>query len=221
MEKAFFDHTMNYSFMTMLGQGKVTAVPDLAVLRLGVQTNGDNLSDVQYENATVSQAVLDGLRQMGVSDIKTFQYSIDKLYDYVEGNRIDRGYTVRNILEIRTNQMNQVGAIIDTAVANGANVVDFISFEVSEPDFYYQQALNLAVLNAIQKARSIAMNLGFPDDPFPTSITENSTAPTPYPQPISFREGMAATPIEPGSKEIEASVTVDFMNIGRVNSGAY
>lgn len=220
MEKAFYDNRINYSCMTLLGQGKVTAIPDLAVLRLGVQTNGDNLADVQYENATITQAVLEGLRQMGVSDIKTFQYSIDKLYDFVDGNRIDRGYTVRNILEIHTNQMDQVGALIDNAVANGANVVDFISFEVSEPDFYYQQALNLAVLNAIQKAKSIAVNLGYPEDPVPTSITENSIAPTPYRQPYSLGE-VAATPIEPGSKDIQASVTVDFLNIGRTGYETY
>lgn len=220
MEKAFFDHMINYSCMTMLGQGKVTAVPDLAVLRLGVQTNGVNLSDVQYENAAVTQAVLEGLRQMGVNDIKTFQYSIDKLYDFVDGNRIDRGYNVRNILEIHTNQMDQVGALIDNAVANGANVVDFISFEVSEPDFYYQQALNLAVMNAIQKANSIAMNLGYPENPVPTCITENSNAPTPYRQSFALGE-VAATPIEPGSKDIQASVTVDFVNTSRTGYEAY
>jgi uncharacterized protein YggE len=221
MDQAFYDHIMNNTCMTLTGHGQVTAVPDLAVLRLGVQTNGVNLSEVQYENATISQAVLQGLKSMGVTDIKTFQYSIDKLYDFVDGNRIDRGYTVRNILEIRTNQMDQVGGLIDNAVANGANVVDFISFEVSEPDFYYQQVLNLAVFNAMQKAKSIAVNLGFQTDPIPTNITENSTAPIPYQQPYPIRGEIAATPIEPGNKQIEATVTVDFVNIGRFNTEPY
>ncbi len=215
MDKAFYDHITNHTCMTLIGNGQVTAVPDLAVLRLGVQTNSENLSEAQYENAVISQAVLEGLRQMGVTDINTFQYTIDKLYDYEDGRRIDRGYSVRNILEIKTNQMDRVGALIDTAVANGANVVDLISFEVSNPDFYYQQALNLAVLNAIEKAKSIAFNLGYPTDPIPTNITENSNAPIPYGQPIALREGAAVTPIEPGNKQIKASVTVDFVSTGR------
>jgi uncharacterized protein YggE len=73
----------------------------------------------------------------------------------------------------------------------------------------------------MQKAKSIAVNLGFQTDPIPTNITENSTAPIPYQQPYPIRGEIAATPIEPGNKQIEATVTVDFVNIGRFNTEPY
>jgi uncharacterized protein YggE len=200
-----------YNKMTLTGKGQVTAIPDLAILRLGVQTTGYNLTEAQSENARISQNVLDALHQLGVTDIKTYQYLIEMLYDYENGVRIDKGYSVRNILEIRTNNMNMVGSIIDSSVDNGANIVEFVNFEVSAPELYYQEALNLAVNDAYQKAKSIAANLRIMINPIPTLITENSSPPIPFSRVFSSRESGFATPIEPGNKLIEALVTVEFM----------
>lgn len=194
--------------MTVTGQGYVTAAPNMAVIRLGVETTGENLTAIQSENARISQSIIDALQQMGINDIKTFQYSINKNYEYEDGRRIDRGYTVRNILEIRTGNLNQIGTIIDRAVGLGANVVESISFEVSNPDYYYIQALNLAMNNAIVKAKSLSMNLGVKAEPIPIRIVENSVFSTP-PQPFQ-RELAVTTPIMPGNIRIEAFVTVEF-----------
>lgn len=208
---------LNYSMnsttvniMTLTGNGQVTAVPDIAILRLGVQTTGQNLADIQNENARASQAVLQSLEQLNIADIKTFQYSIDKLYDYEDNKRIDKGYSVRNIFEIRTTNMDQVGNLIDTAVYYGANVVDLIDFEVSDSNAYYMQALDLAIDNAYQKATNIAQNFGLTINPVPIRINENTTSPIPF-QNLLARESAVSTPIEPGSKQIEASVTVQFL----------
>lgn len=198
------------NIMIINGTGQVTAVPDIAILRLGVQTTGDDLTIAQNENARKSQAVLQALGQLGITDIKTFQYAIDKIYDYENGNRIDKGYSVRNILEIRTRNMEEVGIVIDTAVSNGANVVEFINFEVEDTNYYYIQALNLAIVNAYDKAKSITDNLGFKLNPIPIRINENSTPPVPF-RMSGMRESFAVTPIEAGNIQIDASVTVEFL----------
>ena len=195
--------------MILGGRGEVSAVPDIAVLRLGVRTEGENLQVIQAENATTTQAVLQALYQLGVTEIQTFQYDINKLFEYVDGRQLDKGYTVRNILEIRTDNMGLVGTIIDTAVDSGANVVEFLNFEVSDTHRYYLMALNLAVVNAFEKAASIGKNLGLDVNPYPKKITENSTPPIPF-RSINMREGAFATPIEAGTNQIEASVTVEF-----------
>jgi len=208
MFESFTNGQFVFRSMTLTGQGQVTAVPDMAVIRLGVQLTGSDLASVQSQNAQLSQDVLDALRRMGITDIKTFQYSIDKYYEYDNGTPIDRGYTVRNILEIKTRDMDLLGNIIDTAVDAGANVVDLISFEVSNPEYYYQRALNLAVMDAIDKAKSISNNLGTRVEPIPINITESSSMPRP-PQP--FQRELAATPIVPGNVIIEANITAEFV----------
>ncbi|MDF2617197.1 MAG: hypothetical protein K0Q47_1853 [Sedimentibacter sp.] len=83
----------------------------------------------------------------------------------VLGRQIDRGYSVRNIIEIRTNNIEMAGSIIDSSVNAGANVVELITFDVSNREMYYQQALNMAVMNAVEKAKSISMNLGTGKNP--------------------------------------------------------
>jgi len=208
MFESFTNGQFLFRSMTLTGQGQVTVVPDVAVIHLGIQSTGEDLAVVQSANAQLSQDILDALRRMGITDIKTFQYSIDKYYEYNNGTPIDRGYTVRNILEIKTGDMDLVGDFIDKAVNAGANIVDMISFEVSNPDLYYQQALNLAVMNAIEKAKSIANNLEIQVEPIPTKITESSSMPRP-PQP--FQRELAATPIVPGNVLIEANITAEFV----------
>lgn len=210
MSKECIQQNINNGCMTLTGRGEVSVEPDMAVVRLGVQTTGDKLQDIQEENARLSQAVLLILRQLGVNEINTFQYQVDRLYDFQDGTRIDRGFSVRNILEFQTDQLDQLGYIIDSAVQNGANVVEFISFEISNLDYFYQEALNLAVENAIDKAKSVSSNLGYPMDPIPICITENGSVPIPFGQQFAMRDSLAVTPIEPGTKEIVAMVTVEF-----------
>lgn len=193
--------------MTLTGQARVTSVPDIAVIRLGVQNNGINLEDMQAQNSQTSQTIINALTQLGVKDIRTFQYTIDKLYGDENGTPADRGYSVRHILEIRTDDLAGVGGIIDAAVDSGANAVDLISFEVSQPEIYYQQALNLAIMNAIEKARSVATNLGIEINSIPVSIVENSMQPRPSQQ---FQRELASTPVIPGDITIEAMVTAEF-----------
>jgi hypothetical protein len=194
--------------MTLTGRGRITAEPDMAVIRLGVELTGEDLATVQSENAAYSQAVLDALQQLGVEDIRTVQYNIEKNYGYDDGTPVDRGFTVRNIFEIRTYETDQAGAVIDAATGAGVNVTDLISFEVSDPESYYQRALSLAVADAMRKAASISEELRVDVDPIPNSIIENSSLPGPA---QLFRREQAATPAVPGNVTIEADITAEFL----------
>jgi uncharacterized protein YggE len=208
MSKHYSDNNIHKRNMTLTGQGQITVAPNIAVIQLGVETRGENLSSIQAENAQITQRMIQSLQRMGVNDIKTVQYTINRIFDYEDGRQIDRGFAVRNILEIRTSNLDRIGSIIDMAVSMGANVIDFISFDVSNREYYYQQALNMAVMNAMQKAKSIAINLGVAADPLPVKITENSSLPV---QPFFRQELAATTPIMPGNINIEAYVTVEFV----------
>jgi uncharacterized protein YggE len=205
------EHSSSFRKMILTGRGQVTVTPDLAALRLGVQTTGDNVTAAQAENTESSRNVINSLRQLGITDIRTVQYQINKLYDYEDGRQIDRGYQVRNILEIRTDRMEDVGNVIDTAVYHGANTVESITFDVEDPSLYYQQALNLAVEDAMQKADAIAAGLQISFQPVPVLITESTGAPIPFRTAYAAREGSFSTPVEPGNMQIEANVTVEFV----------
>jgi len=207
MNEMFYSGPDFLNTMTLTGQGQVSTTPDLAVIRLGVQTSGSDLEEIQSSNAQISQSVIQTLNEMGINDIKTFQYTINKSYEQENGKTVERGYTVRNLLEIRTTEMENIGQIIDAAVKAGANVVDLISFELSDPSKFYEQALNLAIMNAIEKAKSIEKNLDISLNPIPVKIIENSGMPKPS---MAFQRELAATPVVPGTLMVEASITANF-----------
>jgi uncharacterized protein YggE len=212
MQNSYLNNNLdqNQNIMTLTGKGQVTAIPDLAILRFGVESIGENLTEIQNENARISQTILQSLQQMNINDIKTAQYNIQKVYEYIDNQQIDKGYLVRNIFEVRLKNMDQVGLVIDLAVANGANVVDLVEFDISDPNDYYLQALNLAIKNAQEKAMSITETLDIIVDSVPKRVTETSTLPITT-RSIALREGAFATPVETGSKLIEASVTMEFV----------
>lgn len=192
--------------MTLTGHSEMEIAPDIVIIRLGVQTTGEDLSQIQADNARISQSIIQTLQRMGITDIKTSQYSIDRVYDFEDGRQIDRGFSVRNILQIRTTNLEAAGSIIDAAVNAGANVVDLITFDISNREYYYQQVLNMAILNAIQKANSITRNLGYSTPALVVNIVENAAIPF-----LPVQREFAATPIIPGTIRIEANVTVDFV----------
>lgn len=194
------------------GDGLVSVFPDLAIIRLGLVSEGENLTQLQEDNSVIVSNIISAIEAIGVEEISTFDYSIEKNIIYEDGRRIDRGYIIRNILEIKTFDMENLGLIIDTAVASGANQVDQVLFQVSNPSDYYQEALNLAIMDGIEKARNIGETFGFNINITPISITEAGSAIEP-PVPFNLaREVGSITPILPGDQTIRASVTMEFIN---------
>ncbi len=193
------------------GQGQISAIPDIAVITLGVQTIGNQLSSIETENSRTSTDMLNALQHLEGLDINNKEYSVNKVFDYENGIRLDKGYIIRNIYDLTLHDLSLVGTTIDTAVSNGANIVDLVSFQVSHPEQIYQNALNKAIIDAYTKAKSTYTLIGHQDDPVAAHIVENSSTPVSTPINVSPKEGTNITPTEPGKTIISASVTIDFI----------
>lgn len=202
----------NSTSLVFIGQGEITLEPDISKINVGVQTIGNNLSTIEEENRRSSAILLESLNNLGIDNITTKEYSINRVYDYDSGGtRVDRGYIIRNILELTFVDVNNIGEVIDVAVRNGANVVENISFEVSNYDLYYQEALNNAILNAYEKAATVYTLLGHTQQPRIINIVENTIEPPSPPVSPALREGVYITPTPPEQTTIRASVTIDFI----------
>lgn len=148
--------------VTVSGQGSVTVTPDMASIILGVQTTNESSEEAQTENSSAISDVTDALLDAGVSesDIQTTSYDIYSSYDYSNGSAELTGYTVSTILSISSLDTDEVGELIDAAVKAGANVVDGISYEYSDAEGAYDQALETAIERAQDKAEQIAEKAG-------------------------------------------------------------
>lgn len=196
--------------MTVTGEGSVSAQPDTVSIQLGVRTESESVLQVEQENASVMNQVIDALIGTGIprENIKTASFTISPLYDFVEGEQVFRGYQVINSITVELNDVSKAGLVIDTAVQNGVNQVSSLQFSLQNPEIYYNDALDKALKNAISKATSIAQSLQVNLDPTPVKITEQVAELQPRFQKFAALE--STTPIEPGQLKIRATVKAIF-----------
>lgn len=203
------------STIEVLGEGTVTAAPDRAVVDLGVVTDGPDLQAIQTENSKAISNIIHAVMQLNIprEQIQTRDYRIEVIHDYEDGKQIFRGYRVTHLLQITTNNVEQIGKIVDTAVSSGANNVNSIQFTLAHPEFHENQALSLAVHNARLKALTIAATLGVKLAAVPSQVQESSQSadPTPYIMASKFAGSAAQTPIQPGQLTVKAMVHVWYL----------
>lgn len=199
--------------MTVTGNGEIVAPPDYAQVLIEVRTEGKDVSVAQQENALIMSRVIESLMALNIprEAIQTSSYTISPVYDYMDGRQVFRGYEVQNAITVKITDINQAGTVIDTAIQNGANHVSAIQFKIENLDAYYQQALNLALVNAMAKAKSMAETMQVPLQLIPIEVIEESQHVTPVPyRSAQFTTQEVTTPIEQGAIPIQASVRVKF-----------
>lgn len=201
------------NLIRVTGEGEIAVQPDTASIHLGVISEAKELLPAQQQNSAVSTKVINSLLALGIdkNQIKTLDYRIESIYDYEQGKQIFRGYKITHILEVKIDDLSQVGKVVDTAVQNGANYVANVQFTSKHKDSYYQQALVKALNNASEKANTIANTIRVTLIPTPILITEGGSFPQPFEsKQVTFAAGMAATQIEPGQLVIKATIAAEF-----------
>lgn len=199
--------------MTVTGNGEINAQPDYVQIQIEVRTEGKDAGLAQQENARIMNRVITSLIALNIprEDIQTAAYTISPAYDYIEGRQVFRSYEVQNAITVKIMDISQAGTVIDTAIQSGANHVSAIQFKIEDPDAYYQKALNLALVNARAKAKSMADTMHVPLQPIPVEIMEESRNITPVPYKLAQLSNQEfTTPIEQGTIPINASVRVKF-----------
>jgi uncharacterized protein YggE len=156
------------------GTAVVNVRPDRALIQLGVQSNGKSPKEVQARNAKTISAVIKSLERMGIEskDIATDRYIIRPLYDDYDALRIS-GYRIYNIVAITMRDVDKTSDAIATAFESGANQVVNVEFYTSELRKYRDQARDMAMKAASEKASALAGAAGADTDCI-LNINENT-----------------------------------------------
>ncbi|WP_051280168.1 SIMPL domain-containing protein [Anaerovorax odorimutans] len=197
--------------MSLIGQGTISVKPDVASVVLGVRTENLQLEIAQDENTMKINQIVSSLKEIGISpnNIQTQSYMIYPQYDFIDNRQILRGYIVIHDLKVTIKDMNTIGNIIDTAIQNGANQVNSITFSVGDPSIYYQQALNLAIDDVLGKAKTLGEKLKINISEVPVQIIEEGAQNEVPIQPF-LMQSKESTPIQTGQIEITARITAIF-----------
>ena len=212
------------------GEGKVVAIPDIALVSYSVLTEGGkNLSELQTINTKSGNDIVAFLKQSGVDkkDIKTTSYRITPRYQRYSCTRPLLGgsepcpppeivgYTIKQDTLVKIRELGGAGEIIAGIVEKGANTVTGPNFTIDEPEELKNEAREKAILNARKKARSIARAGGFRLGK-PVSINESggfSISPRFFSVESSVTDSIGISPapsIEPGSEDIVANITITY-----------
>lgn len=200
--------------------GKVTVVPDIAKLTLGIEEQGQSLKKIQESVNTKSKGLTDSLKKLGIDekDIKTSSYNVYPEYDYQVSPYKITGYKVSINYEVKITDFENVNDAITISTENGANIIGNIAFEVNEKtklestNKAREEAVKLAKEKATGLAKAAGITLG-------KVINVSESSGLDYPRPIAMYDkavgmgsGGEATPsnINPGQTEISVTVSLSF-----------
>jgi len=201
------------------GTGEVTAVPDVATLSLGIETEAASVSEAQAQAAAAMAAVMQALEDNGVAenDIQTQYFNISQVTRWDDGKQepVVTGYRVTNMVTAKLREIGRAGGIIDAVAAAGGDLarVNSIGFTVDDPSDYQAEARILAVADARAKAESMAAAAGVTLGDI-VYLTESSYIPSPIYRQDMMAEAAAGlpveTPISPGELEISVNVQINY-----------
>jgi uncharacterized protein len=143
------------------GAAVINVTPDRALLQLGVQSNGTSPDLTHSANVQEIQMVINAVRALGVEakDIATDYYIVYPVYEDYNSLAI-KGYRIDNTVSITLRDVNLAADVILAALRAGANEVQDVQFYTSELRKYRDQARDLAMKAAGEKAQALSGSAG-------------------------------------------------------------
>jgi uncharacterized protein YggE len=191
------------------GSGVIKRAPDQAWVSIAAETRATSPAEAQRLAAEAMTAVLKALGPAGLAPdaIKTTAYSLQPDMDHSGGRARVRGYIARNQIEVRVDDLAKIGPVIDAAGSAGATQMAGLRFDVKERAALEQEALKLAVQDALARARAMAAGAGASLGPIVRIEEAGGAPPRMYRTAMTIAES-ANTPVTPGDLEIRADVTL-------------
>ena len=198
------------------GNGEVRTTPDTADLDLAIDTQAKTAEEAAARNAALATKVIDALKaKLGdKGKVTTGGYSLDPQYDQRQNAKPTIiGYNAQNSVTVNTGALDLVGALIDSAIAAGANRVNSLSFSVKDDTKARTEAIAIATRDARAQADALASALNIKLG----KVLKATTVSQEQPRPLRMGRAMAmsmsanvATPMEPGEVTVPATVSLTF-----------
>ncbi len=199
--------------LTVVGQGRDSVPPDMAVIRFGVAHEAPVPEAAMARVSGALAALRERIAASGVApdDVQTGSLTLTPLWERApesDARRKIGGYLADSRLRVRLRDPALVGPLLEAGLEAGANRLDGLSFALQDPGASEGRALRRAVEDAMRKARILAAAAGVSLGEI-LSISETVAL---RGGPVMAR-GLApaeAVPVAPGEIETGATVTIVF-----------
>ena len=205
--------------ITVSGEGQVSARPDIAVVRIGVETEADTATAALDDNSMRMSGVISATLDAGVNreDVQTQGLSLRPIYQRPDPGPEDEegppelvGYRAHNVVAVTVRDLDQLGALLDAAVEAGGNTIQGIRFEISDNEALRSEAREAAMNDAIAKAEQLTDLAGAELGEVLTIEEIGGDAPSPVRFEEAEQAAGAAVPVEPGQQEISVSLRITW-----------
>jgi uncharacterized protein len=197
--------------LTVSATGKVTVVPDVARVYLGVTLTKPTVKAARDAAATVMTNVIAEIKALRIADadIQTTGLSLSPRYASGSSTRIV-GYVISEQIQVTVRDLDKAGDVVDHATAKGATDVNGISFEIADP----AKAQNDARAAAVAAARASGLAMASAANVTLGAVLSiaDASAPTPFYYGAASAAPAAdvRTPVQPGTQDVSAAVIVVF-----------
>ncbi len=206
--------TASPATITVQGTAQIMADPDEVSVTANASVMAGTVASAQEAmNAIVTKAT-EKLLALGVldEDIITADYGYHPRYDY-DTNSVT-GYEANHTLSITCRDVQMLDAVIGALTDSGFTNIYSVSYDISTRSELYQQALELAIQRAEQKALRMAQTGGLMITGI-RSISENGGYNEGYAvnaqtDGVMLQAKSAGTGIRAGSVGVSAGVTVVY-----------
>jgi|tagenome__1003787_1003787.scaffolds.fasta_scaffold20536933_1 uncharacterized protein YggE len=211
------DDKVPAKLVRVTGVSEVKVVPDRAVLEVGVEKQNASASLAKGAADAAARRILTSLRQSGVDekDIQTTYLSLQPQFDYRKGMKISY-FVADQTMSITLRDLRQLDTVLDSLIKVGGNQINSIQYETSDLRKYRDQARDLAVKAAREKAEALAHALGqdigkaYAIEEVPESTYGYSS----YLSNVELAPAKTRAPSGPstaiGQKTVSASIVVSF-----------
>lgn len=199
--------------ITVTGEGSVSAAPDMAEITVGVTAESPAPGEAVREMSAALAAMLDTLAGAGIAarDVQTTGLNLYQQRRQDEPERDAPGevvFVASSDLTITVRQLDDLGAVLDAAVESGATQFGGLRFSVADARAAADEALQLAVKDAMRKAGLLAEAAGLELGPV-ISLRESGGAQPPRPMFAADAEARAV-PVAEGTVSTSRSVTLEI-----------
>ncbi len=220
--------------ISVSGHGEILSVPDVATFTFSVMSNKATVAEAQTDATVKANAVTSYLKSQNIDakDIQTTDYSVNPQYEYQNavcstegtnaspvycppGKQVLKGYEVRQITTVKVHDTVKAGNLLAGVGGKGATEVSGLNFTFDDPKGVQRQARDKAIVDAKQKAESLAKSLGVSLVRV-TSFTENGSVQEPRPMAYGGVANQAmdskavAPEISTGQNKVSSDVSVTY-----------
>lgn len=145
----------------VVGTAEVKTVPDEVVIELGVEKQSVSAAQAKKAADAAARDILADLKKNGVveKDMQTTFLALRPQFNYRKGMRISY-FVAEQTISFTVRDLSRLDSLLESLIKAGGNRIDSIRYEVSDLRKYRDEARDLAVKAAREKASALAKALG-------------------------------------------------------------